>query len=193
MWKRLNKTPLFVAIAGFAVILSLALIFGVGCAAPQPAYMARTDAGAALHWATMPVKVKVMVADPAWSDAVAAGINAWNDALGFEAFISVQNATEAVAGVLAGDCDDDPGSLASTTRTARVADGVMLVALVCLPEEPFDAQKRRNIAEHELGHLLGLAHDLNPDSIMYAYAEGASARRTIHAGHVRVLCEVYGC
>jgi len=50
----------------------------------------------------------------------------------------------------------------------------------------------QNTLTHEAGHMVGLAHDPNPDSTMYASADpGELKKRTLDQGTASFVCDVY--
>ncbi len=72
--------------------------------------------------------------------------------------------SSAVAEYLVADASDTAGHarLRWNPRTCRIG-----YAVIVLPEADLSEDERRVIAEHEIGHVLGLAHDPSPSSVMH--------------------------
>lgn len=91
---------------------------------------------------------------------------AWNEAIGFALFES--SPSVALADVLIEDAperdigDGDSGFLASTGQRLLNVDGS-------------DSGAAPYLCAHELGHLIGLAHDADPSSIMHHYMPKGSS------------------
>jgi hypothetical protein len=52
-------------------------------------------------------------------------------------------------------------------------------------------EEYRSIAEHELGHTIGLMHDNNPNALMWPYNNGDSV--CISVSDLRQFCSLYEC
>lgn len=186
LWQRLPKAPLWFAALGFAIVLGCALVFGVGCAAAPEALLLRTANGSPLHWAKVPVRLyNASDLPPLYRAEVDAAVRTWNDAVGFVVFEQVDLfvAGDSVP-VIAEDCDQNADSVANTPMFARGADGTLVAAMVCLPVYSVEGEALTTIVVHELGHLLGLAHEPDAESIMYASIDSSGGNGQIGRAHV---------
>ena len=95
-----------------------------------------------------------------------------------------------------------PGTLAITTVLYDRSSGAILdadtdvnaVAHVFSASDvpPADDDDVQNTLTHELGHLLGFAHSLDPSATMYASAApGETSKRHLAADDVRAICDTY--
>lgn len=83
---------------------------------------------------------------------------------------------------------------ANTQFFTRKRDGIMTHAAILLPffADPRQPIVAATVATHELGHVLGLAHDHHPRSVMYPAVENNLSRmRTITASDICVLTGAY--
>lgn len=104
--------------------------------------------------------------------------DAWNDAIGFALFES--SPSVALADVLIEDApnrdvgDGDSGYLAATGQRLLNVDGS-------------DSGLAPYLCAHELGHLLGLAHDADPSSIMHHFMPQGSGLMSGDSGADAVM------
>jgi hypothetical protein len=148
-----------------------ALCLFCGCATPQR--FMTTDNGSVLHWSSMPVHV---VLDdeglgPDWVTIVRTSLGRWNQALGFRAFAEVKDPKTADILIIAHDGDGNPASLANTSLFALRATGAIEAGVVFMPVVVVSIGLAYDIVKHELGHVLGLAHDSDPTNVMYEFAD----------------------
>lgn len=98
--------------------------------------------------------------------------------------------------------DLGPETLAITTLVYRRSTGEILDADIDMnavdhvwsvaSEPPAGAIDLENTATHEVGHLLGFAHVLDPEATMHGQSDpGDVAKRDLSADDVLAVCEVY--
>ena len=129
--------------------------------APPPVQLLEEQCGG-LAWGRgrTPIAVGLVPATEAagWAPAVEAAVDWWGDGL-------VVNTSSATADVLI-RLDPSQSSVAITWMVYNPTTCQILQAVIVLPATPGPAQVQ--IVAHEIGHMLGLAHDLDDEgSLMY--------------------------
>jgi len=99
-----------------------------------------------------------------YSDSVVKAANLWNREIGRELFRQVEKEDEAAIRVVWGSVR--PGRHVGGYTTHYGGPDIPLEAKVTLTN-PSDLHALYRFAAHEWGHVLGLAHDESPRSIMY--------------------------
>lgn len=95
-----------------------------------------------------------------------------------------------------------PDALAITTTVYRTASGEILDADIDVNGVHFQWSATddpaatlndvQNTLTHELGHLLGFAHTIEPEATMYGSSDpGEIAKRSLHADDIAAVCTVY--
>lgn len=174
-WARL------VVILGWPAVMGLAvLLLRARSAALKDTGFLLSEQGQPRLWARVPITpVAALDLSTRWRLAFVGAIDHWNAVIGFRVFWPLQTALPDLR-------MDRPGSGMVKIRDDNGMDpdhGFTLfypaepptsAALVTVPEQPEDAEDealddetRWAVAVHELGHVLGLAHDGLSDSIMF--------------------------
>lgn len=87
----------------------------------------------------------------------------WQDALGRPVFAWARPMDDLDIGVTSGPPEPKPETMATTQR--RPIDG--LCKSIILLRQPMNEEQSYIFAVHELGHALGLDHNLDPSSFMH--------------------------
>lgn len=155
------KAMRFVAAAGLAWV--------AGCNSQQVNWSPDSP------WAAAPITVEWSEIDPVFESSFTSGIGAWNHAAGCDVFIKAPDPTTAnisagpYEGAICGDAgasdlDTVPGANAGAARCSPDRAEVKFKVLS-------DIRSAFVLWEHELGHVLGLAHDtselMNPSPVLY--------------------------
>jgi predicted Zn-dependent protease len=119
-------------------------------------------------WAQrMPLKMRVVGEHDPWQQkALAEAAHSLNDELGFDAFVLV--GVESVDVTASFDAPAEEGSLPFAGRVRHYADsgGLKVNACALLLKNVVLADQNAVVLRHELGHVLGLAHDAEANSLM---------------------------
>lgn len=115
-----------------------------------------------ITWPALPLTVTYALDDGAYDQSLAAALAYWNSELGFTAFVA------APAGDLSADVQVISGSATDPGLGAayHVVVAGQLTAVIEL-RAPGDVSEVYRVFSHELGHVLGLAHDPGETSIMH--------------------------
>ncbi len=181
----------------FATALALVLDHSMAAA------LSRFDL--APHWASAERRLVVedRTGDPAWQEATRHGVDAWNRAAagtGLQLTWRVGTGPCEPAGTVIPVCESRTRELGGTGGVAREGvarlelgpdktqahneGGVILVCGDC----QLAPSRRRVVATHEIGHVLGMVHSVRLASVMY-HAGGPDAP---DARDVENLRELYG-
>ena len=183
----------------------------------------RTTGGVPLHWADREVRFTVNrrgsadVADTSDLDAVRHAFRTWQKADGADLSVVDEGPTAAVAygydkvhpaendnlvAWIEEDWPFDPHALAVTLTVYRTTSGELVDADVLFngadftwATQPGEAKAHdiENSATHEVGHLLGLGHEVRvPDATMFPdTAVGETSKRDLHPDDLAALRTLY--
>lgn len=118
-----------------------------------------------------PILVVINPVASDWAPEMEWACNDWNKKLGFEAFIPlgvVNNTILPAASIVPVVIDPDMHNAALTSFVAPEDTGIISKAFIVMPVGEMSIGGAQLMAEHELGHVLGLAHDPElPHSLMH--------------------------
>lgn len=146
----------------FVVAVSAAIFGAPGCGANEATFKPEGP-----RWQHAPLTVESLL-DDAYLPSVKAAITFWNRELGMPVLVLISPAPGEVADVLIGTGSAGAGHLGVTWFHSS---GRVLTATIEL-RQPGDVCQVARVLEHELGHVLGLAHDAAAPSIMARYVDG---------------------
>ena len=174
-----------------ALLLAVGLAFAFDQSVA--AALARVEGGQ--HWETSRRELTIVdrTGDPAWHEASRRATEVWNMAA---AGTGLHLSWEAGAGPCVPDgtrvslCLARQAALSDGNRLNRqgvarvmVGQGHTDAAIVAMCRNcAVDDDRRRVIATHEIGHVLGLPHNTRPESVMHSLGGTRRARRPRHRG-----------
>ena len=160
----MTKKDILIAII-LALSIAVLAVIVIDLLSPKPAEVDRgflEEACGPLRWRGVDLPI-ALAFDPGtvpWADTVREAAQAWNEVLKLEAFRLREEPRAVRVGSAAGDSSHGK-TILQWDASCRIVG-----AQVKLPALPETRVGRLNVAEHELGHVLGLAHDGSERSIM---------------------------
>jgi len=155
------------------------------------------------HALPLNVIVGLTVDDDAWTVALDEGARRWNGVAGREILVvhvlPASGALPSVSGSfvtveMSEDVGDDTGEPEVTNPHTKLFwrdDGTLIAAKILLPSSKIiDDGSMRRVAAHELGHVLGLDHDDQMESVMFWKA--FSSAGVISESDAALIASTYG-
>jgi len=179
----------FTALKPWVRVVVAILIAGAAFFSVQKCYEKRQDSEAvwmssARHWRSVPLSVRA----DAYEGATKSAMELWNTAAGCplfaQTFVAMGDSIsrDPLATVVVKATDGAPcGQMEAQGMGQDDAAG----AYLCGPRaevhvsHPGDTRQQFAIVAHELGHILGLAHDMWPGSVMYHDSGQVAASKMI--------------
>lgn len=160
-----------------------------------PSTLIRTDRGAELYWSATPIKVYIAItSSESFFQDVQKSLDFYQNELGIGNLWAItydDSEADIAVAELPGDVYDfqcSGGSIGCTRPFANTNTGQLGGAIILIRAEE---DSRMQIITHELGHALGLEHDVDPLSIMYwQIVPGRPIR--LMPEDIKVLQELYG-
>jgi hypothetical protein len=144
-------------------------VASTACADPHP-----------IRWPALPLSVEILFDTSDYDGSAMEAVSFWNDSLGRKAFTYATGSDISDVQFATGDATS--GHLGRTHHTVEPSG--RLTAQVFL-DQPGDPCEVARVLEHEIGHVLGLAHDPDLDtSIMRSYIDNGVSAETDCYEHI---------
>jgi predicted Zn-dependent protease len=144
--------------------------------------------GCKAHWSLNQIPLQIMVKTPRLEASVKNVINDWNILIGRQVLQFAGTSTNAQLGnewlgnvVVIGNDNIDPNHAAETVYNLNDSCEIQFAFIAMDPRLP--SYYRHDVIMHEMGHLLGLNHDVDINSIMYPSIDGGPYGVTLHDIH----------